>query len=66
MTNLPQSLGIAYETIAPRATPSLLFPKMIAFGRVLLAAMHESRRRQAQAELVRHRDLMDRARNPHP
>ncbi len=58
MTDLQDSLGMAYADLEPRERPSVLFPKMVQFGRALLAAMCESRRRQAQAELARHPLLM--------
>ncbi len=58
MTDLPQSFSMAYARLEPRERPSAFFPKLIQVGRVLLAAMCESRRRQAQAELARHPHLM--------
>lgn len=62
MTDLRHALGMAdCATIGPRERASVLFPKLIRFGRLLVAAIEESRRRQAQAVLARHPHLIERA-----
>ncbi len=59
MTQLQPSLDMDYATLAPPERRSRVFPAVAAFARGLLAAMMESRRRQAVAELARHPHLMD-------
>lgn len=59
MTDIRQSLSITdFARIGQRNATTFLLSGLSRFARVLFLAMHESRRRQAEAELQRHRHLV--------